>query len=78
MQIFASLSQTSQEKVLDPVDLGAFYALLGEKEKALASLEKAYRDRADSVTVIRCVPEFDGLRPDPRYQDLFRRIGLPP
>jgi TolB-like protein/Tfp pilus assembly protein PilF len=78
VQIFANLSQTSQENVLDPVVLAAFYASLGEKEKALASLEKAYRDRAYSLTVIRCGPEFDGLRSNPHYQDLLRRIGLPP
>ena len=78
MQIFASLSQSSQEKLLDPENLAAFYASIGEKEKALASLEKAYREHAQALIFIRCERSYDGLRSDPRYQDLLRRIGLPP
>lgn len=53
------------------------YAVLGEKEKAFQSLEDAYRNHDLDVLLLQCSPELDGLRADPRYQSLKRRIGLP-
>jgi len=54
------------------------YAGLGEKEQALASLEKAFADRSAFMTFIKGDPELDSLRSEPRFQDLVRRMGLPP
>jgi hypothetical protein len=52
---------------------------LGEKEKALASLERAYEEHSsDSLLYLNTTPEFAVLRSDPRFQDLLHRIGLPP
>jgi TolB-like protein/DNA-binding winged helix-turn-helix (wHTH) protein/Tfp pilus assembly protein PilF len=52
------------------------YAQLGEKSKALDSLEKAYQQRTLSMTELAIEPAFDSLRPDPRFQTLLRRTGL--
>ena len=52
------------------------YAQLGEKSKALDSLEKAYEQRSLSMTELAIEPSFDPLRPDPRFQALLRRMGL--
>ncbi len=53
------------------------YAALGEKEKAFASLEEAYRNHDLDVLSLLSSPELDSFRSDPRYLDLKRRIGLP-
>ncbi len=53
------------------------YAALGEKEKAFASLDEAYRNHDLDVLSLECSPELDALRSDPRYQTLKQRIGLP-
>ena len=53
------------------------YAALGEKEKALASLEEAYRNHDLDVLSLLSSPELDPLRADPRYLDLKKRTGLP-
>jgi hypothetical protein len=52
------------------------FAGLGDKNKAMIWLEKAYDDRADGLTWLNVEPMLDEVRSDPRFQDLIRRIGL--
>lgn len=57
---------------------GQLYAAVGDREMTLELLERAYRERAGSRSVlsIKVNPLYDFLRDDPRFQDLVRRIGL--
>jgi tetratricopeptide (TPR) repeat protein len=57
--------------------LAAFYAELGDKERAFALLERAYQERDPWLPMDLAAPRLDPLRSDPRFQDLLRRIGLP-
>jgi tetratricopeptide (TPR) repeat protein len=68
----------SKGKYVSKVWPAAVYALLGEKEEALAWLEKAYRERDPWLMDINVRAEFDSLRDDPRFQDLLRRMNFPP
>jgi len=52
------------------------YADLGDKERALQQLSRAYETHS-IILWIRDNPEFDPLRSDPRFQGLVRKIGLP-
>ena len=58
--------------------IAADYALLGEKNKAFEWLEKAFQERAMPLIYLKVDDQFDALRSDPRFQDLVRRMGLPP
>ncbi len=52
-------------------------AMLGKKAEAFQTLDRAVtEDSVDVITWIRR-PEFDGLRSDPRYAALMRRMDLP-
>lgn len=51
---------------------------LGDRDAALAFLEKAYEQRHSDVTLLKVEPLLDPLRGDPRFADLLRRVGLPP
>ncbi len=62
---------------IDPLLVARVYAALGDADAAFEWLEKAYEGRSVGVTWIRDQRLFDPLRPDPRFQDLLRRIGLP-
>ena len=58
--------------------MAILYVPLGDKEQAIASLEKAYQEHEGGLRYLKTGTSFDPLRSDPRFQDLLRRIGLPP
>jgi tetratricopeptide (TPR) repeat protein len=75
----------SAQQAYFPVNLALGYTILGDKDRAFYWLEQAYEhhDRHWLSTdmcldQLRIDPLFKPLRPDPRYVDLLRRIGLPP
>lgn len=53
-----------------------YYAALGDRERAFAWLEKAYRERTPGLIGLEVGFEWDSLRTDPRFQSLERRIGF--
>ena len=53
------------------------YAASGDREHAFEYLEKAYSNQDIELLFVIRQPAFDSLRPDPRYGDLMRRLGLP-
>jgi hypothetical protein len=40
-------------------------------------LEKAYDERSSNMPFLAVDPFWYGMRSDPRYTDLLRRMGLP-
>jgi serine/threonine-protein kinase len=71
------LFKLSRERYVSSTQIAAIYVALGEKDKAFAWLDKAEKDHDLSVVRLKVEPRFAGLRPDPRFNDLVRRIGLP-
>jgi len=61
---------------------GIFVALccdaLSERDRAFEWLEKAYGNRQWHISWLKVFPPLDSLRPDPRFQDLIRRVNFPP
>ena len=58
-------------------DITQNYLFVGDTAHALDWLEKAYDDRDPSMPYIGCMPIFDPLRSEPRFQALVRKLGLP-
>jgi TolB-like protein/predicted Ser/Thr protein kinase len=58
--------------------LAHLYARAGDKDRVIEWLEKAYEEHDSNVPYVRGDPVFDFMRDDPRFQDLVRRMGLPP
>jgi tetratricopeptide (TPR) repeat protein len=75
--ILSDLANLPQQYVDWPVSLARQYASLGEKNLAMAWLEKAYKEHSYALLEIRCAREFDVLQSDPRFQDLLRRMNFP-
>jgi len=56
--------------------LAAIYSALGDRDHAIAALERGVQQRSVLAVVFRD-PQLDPLRSDPRFQQLMRRAGLP-
>ena len=56
------------------------YAAAGDRENALAILEKAVAERAGSRSVLsmKINPLYDFIRDDPRFQAMLREVNLAP
>ena len=67
----------SSATYVPPYNIAIVYAGLGDKDQAFASLERAYADRSFYMTWLKCDPQLDSLRSDPRFADLIRRVGFP-
>jgi adenylate cyclase len=60
-----------------PIDVAELYARLGDRDRSFALLEKAFAERLFAMLFLNVDPAWDGLRDDPRFHDLLRRIGFP-
>jgi serine/threonine protein kinase/Tfp pilus assembly protein PilF len=59
-----------------PSDVAMFYTAAGERDKALDWLDRGL-DIHDPCLPYLGFPFFDDLRPDPRFQELLRKMKLP-
>lgn len=59
-----------------PALMAVIYAELGENDMAIRQLEEAYIKRDLLLRYVGVAYEYDGLRNDPRFSDLTKRIGL--
>ncbi|HEY6190711.1 MAG TPA: protein kinase [Bacteroidota bacterium] len=58
--------------------IGLVYASLGEADLAFTWLEKSFEHKAESLASLKVDPKVDGLRNDPRFASLMRKVGLEP
>jgi TolB-like protein/Tfp pilus assembly protein PilF len=58
-------------------DVATIFALLGRKDDAFHWLDRAFKKREESLLELKVDPFLAGLRSDPRYAVLLRRIGVP-
>jgi len=58
-------------------EIATLYAAAGDRNATFAWLEKAYVARVPFLLHVTADPTFDGVRDDPRYRDLLKRVGIP-
>jgi tetratricopeptide (TPR) repeat protein len=59
------------------ISIAGFYAEAGQADRAFGLLDQAYAARSPQLLHLVADPAFDGIRSDPRYDQLLRRIGVP-
>jgi tetratricopeptide (TPR) repeat protein len=72
----SEMKENPPEAFATPYGIARIYAQLGQTEKALESLEKAYSAREIPLTQIGIEPTLDPLRSNPHFLSLLRRMGL--
>jgi Tfp pilus assembly protein PilF len=72
------LERKSKHSYVSPYLIATIYAGLGDKDKAIEFLEKAYQERSmDLSWNLRTDLRIDNLRLEPRFAALARRVGFP-
>jgi len=62
---------------VSPIFLAYGYIGIGDMDRSIEWLERAYEARHQHVTVLEQLPSLDPLRDDPRFQDIVRRMNFP-
>jgi serine/threonine protein kinase/Tfp pilus assembly protein PilF len=76
--ILSELQQQSKVTYVSPYMIAVIYSGLGQNDKALQFLEKSYQERSPDIAYfLKADLRLDTLRPDPRFQDLLRRVNFP-
>lgn len=75
-KLLAEINGMSQQTYVSPYDLAILYVGLGEKDKAVEQLTRAYEDRAGWIIYLKVEPLFDPIRDDSRVKDLLVRMKL--
>jgi TolB-like protein/Tfp pilus assembly protein PilF len=73
----AKLRDLAKTRYVRTYYLASIYATLGDKDKALAELERSFEDRDCYLPRAAVDPFMDPLRDDPRFKDLMKRMNLP-
>ncbi len=75
-RILRELKEISNERYVPGTVIAGVYAILDEKDSAFEWLDRAFDDRTSTLPENLNEFMFDGLRTDPRFNNLLQRIGL--
>ena len=74
--ILAELRELSSRRYVSPYHMALVHLSLGEKAEGYEWLDRAYQECAEWMIYLSVDPRFDGLRAEPRFKELLRRIGF--
>jgi eukaryotic-like serine/threonine-protein kinase len=77
LQILDELIELAKQKYVASYFFAGIHIGLGEQDRAMEYLEKSYEEHSHWLMYLHMDPGMDGLRPNPRFQELLRRVGLP-
>jgi serine/threonine protein kinase/Tfp pilus assembly protein PilF len=74
--ILSELEARRAEHYVSAWGLASIYSRLGDRESALAWLERAWDEHDSTLAWLKVHPRFDPLRREPRFEELMRKLGL--
>src|SRR5438128_7644890 len=77
LKIAQQFRDLSSHAYVDFYQVAGIYAGLGDKDEAFRLLEKGYAQHSAIMPWLAADIFWYGMRSDPRYADLLRRLGLP-
>jgi tetratricopeptide (TPR) repeat protein len=58
-------------------DIAGCYAILGDRDEFFNWIDRAISAKMITVVELRSSPLYDKVREDPRFPEIFKRLGLP-
>jgi serine/threonine-protein kinase len=77
LKILGELNEMAKTGYVSSWDLAVLYVGLGDKDRALEQLNKAYEDRAGWIIALKSDPILEPLHSDPRFETLVSRMKFP-
>lgn len=69
--------EDSKRRYVTPFNIAALYSRVGDKDRTLEWLGKSVEERDGTLVYLKVDQRWDFVRPDPRFADLLRKVGLP-
>jgi tetratricopeptide (TPR) repeat protein len=76
-EVLDKLLERSKKEYVSAYEIATVYAGLGDRERALDWLQKAYDERSNSLTRWRMDPRLLSLQSDGRFKELLKRMNFP-
>ncbi len=73
--LLTKLLKSAADTYVNPVLIASVYVALADNDRAIAWLERGYREKCSWMSWIAIEPQLERLRPDPRFQDLVSRVN---
>ncbi len=77
LQLLDELTTLAKQKYVPPYFIAGIHVGLGENDRAIEYLEKAYQEHSHWLLYLHMGPGMEALQNDPRFQNLLQRVGLP-
>jgi TolB-like protein/Tfp pilus assembly protein PilF len=77
LKSLAELNAMGAKGYVPALFVSAIYTGMGDRDRAMQWLQKAYDERTEYMIFLNVEPMADPLRSDPRFQALLRKVGLP-
>jgi serine/threonine protein kinase/tetratricopeptide (TPR) repeat protein len=75
-RMLGELIEQRSTKVVSAWGIAVLHASLGDVDEAYRWLDIAIDEHAAGLILVRAHPRLDGIRSDPRYPELVKRVGL--
>jgi serine/threonine-protein kinase len=77
-EVLTKLEQmVANHQYVEPTSIASLLTALGEKDKALDLLEKAFEKRDSSLVMLKIDQSWDSLRSHPRFVALLKKMNFP-
>jgi hypothetical protein len=76
LKVLAEMKAQAANRYVDPMAFVGIYWALGGRDQAFHWMDKAYEERSFFLVNLK-LPMFDPLRSDPRFQAIYKKVGLP-
>ena len=75
-EVIDEIKELSKEKYISFFWLATIYVVLGRYDNALEFFGKAFKTREVLMIFLYVDPIFDRIKPDPRFQELLRKMNF--